>query len=70
MTGEALLKKLEELRASDPEALKLDVVHVHTEYADSDDSVGCDVEQDVDSVGCVERSWGHGHPSRKVLVVW
>ncbi len=47
MSGADLLAKLQ---AMTTEELALEVVHIHTEYHDNEDSIGHDVIQDIDGV--------------------
>ena len=47
MTGKELLQQLTKLSEKE---LELPVLHIHTEYASSEDSMGYEVEQDIDSV--------------------
>lgn len=67
MTGEQLLAALLKMN---PEDLSLDVVHVHTEYNSSEDSVGYEVEQDVENVRiAAEQRRGKVAINKKRIVV-
>lgn len=47
MTGEQLLKELKKLTS---EQLKLECVHIHTEYGSPEDSIGYQCVQEIDTV--------------------
>lgn len=69
MTGQQLLDELLRIQKEHPEQLKLDVVHVHTEYTDPEDSVGFDSEMDIYRIGVVNRQTAYGHKTRDVLLL-
>ncbi len=67
MTGNELIKALQALT---PEELALPVVHIHTEYNDADDSVGWQVDMDIDRVcaGYLEKKYGQTAGTRVLIV--
>jgi len=69
MTGQQLLDELLRIQKEHPEQLKLDVVHVHTEYTDPEDSCGFDCESDICQVSVVNRQTAYGHKTRDVLLL-
>lgn len=58
MTGEELLEELKKLT---PEQLKLECVHIHTEYGSPDDSIGYECVQEIDNVSIVKMYGGVYH---------
>jgi len=63
-TGRDILKKLQSLT---DEELNLECFHIHAEYASSYDSVGCEVEQEIDDVSVSQTYDRNGNKADKIL---